>query len=306
MRAILLDVLRVTLAVAIPLASFTTGLGAPVGDAGSLWRRPARLGRALFAVLVAVPLWALLVLELLPLDRPARAGILVAVLSVGLGPVAGMNRLRVESPTARRALELNIAVLAASVVFVPLAFFGLAALFHHEVTLGWGAVARVVLLRALLPCLAGLAVARLRPLAAERMERPLAKMVNAVALLILVAALLATGKVLAAVPPVVWLACVAIAGGALAIGRLWAGDDRALRPALATAAVMRFPALALVLASATGQRPLLMPSVLAFLLIALAAEGLYRTIDKRRARRAASPGGGRPGRLAGSTATAAG
>jgi predicted Na+-dependent transporter len=303
MRGILLDVLRGILSLAIALAAFTTGLGAHAADARSLWRRPARLGSSLFAVLVLVPLWALLLLQLMPLDRMARTGILIAVLAVGLGPVAGMNRMRVDSPAARRALELNLAVLAGSAFFVPAMFFGLAALFHRQVTLGWGAVARVVFLRALLPCLLGLLFARVRPLVAARIQGPAARVVNVIALLVLVVALLATGRQLAAVRPAVWITCLAIAAGALAIGHLWAGDDAALRPALATASVMRFPALALLLAKATGQATLVMPSVLAFLLVALLAEGVYRAIGKRRARRTGSPGRARPRTAA---ATAAG
>jgi hypothetical protein len=82
--------------------------------------------------------------------------------------------------------------------------------------------------------------------------------------------------------------------GAVATGHLWARDDRALRPALASAAVMRFPALALLLAGATGLRALLMPSVLVYLLIAFAAEGIYNVAGKRRARRRAGPAAGRP------------
>ena len=294
MKALLVDVLRATLLVAIPLASFTTGLRAPGVEAGSLWRRPGRLASALFAVLVVVPLWAIVLLKLMPLERTARAGILVAVLSTGLGPITGMNRTRAASAAARRALELNIAVLAASVVFVPLAFFGLAALFHREVTLGWGAVGRVVLLRALLPCALGMLAARLSPRTAERLDRPLSIAVNVVGLVILLVALLVAGKVLAGVQPAVWIACIAIAGGALAIGQLWAGNDPTLRPALATESVMRFPALALLLATATGQRALLMPNVLAYLLIGLAAEGIYRGMSKRRGQRSARPGEGRP------------
>jgi hypothetical protein len=50
---------------------------------------------------------------------------------------------------------------------------------------------------------------------------------------------------------------------------------------------MRFPALALLLATATGQRTLLLPNVLAYLLISLAAESLYRGLSKRRGRRTA-------------------
>ena len=54
-------------------------------------------------------------------------------------------------------------MLVISLAFVPLAFAALAALFHSDVHIGVGAVAKVVLGRALVPLLLGLGAARLLP-----------------------------------------------------------------------------------------------------------------------------------------------
>src|SRR5678816_438360 len=102
------QVLKVVLMVAIVLAAFATGLGAPAPGPRSLWRQPAQLIRALLAILVAVPLWAFAFLEIVPLPQVARTGIFLAVLAVGIGPIAGMKRLSGQSPAVRRAFELNV------------------------------------------------------------------------------------------------------------------------------------------------------------------------------------------------------
>jgi hypothetical protein len=67
-----------------------------------------------------------------------------------------MKRMGPTAPSAREALDLNIIVLVVSLAFVPLAFALLATLLHRDVHLGVGAVAKVVLGRALIPLLLGL------------------------------------------------------------------------------------------------------------------------------------------------------
>src|SRR6185436_12614442 len=124
MAAIIKDVFPILLAVLIPLAAFTTGLRAPKAGQGEdrLWRRPGALVRDLVAILVLVPLWALLLVAILPLTPVVRAGLLIVALAVGIGPVAGMKRMGATVPHAHEALDLNLIVLAISMIFVPIAF----------------------------------------------------------------------------------------------------------------------------------------------------------------------------------------
>src|SRR6185437_3180226 len=138
---------RVLLAVLIPLASFVTGLGARIG-VKHLWRRPRALSRALLAVLILEPLWVLLLLRLWPLTPVVRAGLLIATISVGIGPVAALKRMSGPTSRAGDALDLNLVVLLLSMVFVPIAFAALAALYRQNLTLGFGPVAKVVSSRA--------------------------------------------------------------------------------------------------------------------------------------------------------------
>jgi BASS family bile acid:Na+ symporter len=275
----------VLLAVVIPLASFTTGLQAPKASGTRLWRRPSLLLRALLAILIAVPLWALLLVAILPLAPVAKGGILIAVLAVGIGPVAGMKRMAGTVPHARDAMDLNIVVLILSLAFVPIAFAGLAAALHRDVHVGAGQVAKVLLGKALVPMVLGLGVAHFAPSFARRAGAPLAKIINIVLLLVLVVALLATWRGLVGIGAKGWLACVATALGAVVIGHLLGGPDDGTRGVVASASTLRFPALGLVLASVTAEPKRMVPVVLAYVIAALAAVTVYGRVMARRARR---------------------
>jgi BASS family bile acid:Na+ symporter len=289
MRSVIRDVFYVLLGVLIPLASFTTGLQAPKPGRGEarLWRRPRQLTRDLLAVLILVPLWVIAVVLVLPLSPAIRAGLLISTLAVGIGPVSAMKRMGPTTPAAREALDLNLIVLVISLAFVPLAFAGLAALFRSDVHLGVGAVAKVVLGRALVPLLLGLGAARLWPRFAGSAGPVLLKILNVALLLLLVAALAVAGKQLAGVSRIGWFACAAASLGAIVIGHLMGGPEPGTRAVVAAASVMRFPALALALAAVTRQGPRLIPVILAYVLTSFVFLIVYGLVMSRRARKRA-------------------
>lgn len=287
MKAVIQDVFSVLVAVLIPLAAFTTGLLAPrrrEGETG-LWQRPAQLFRDLLAILILVPAWVLALVLITPVTPIVRAGLIVATLAVGIGPPASMNRMGPTAPTAREALELNIVVLAISLVFVPLAFALVAAMFHRNLSIGVGTVAKVVLGRALIPLLLGLGAARLFPRFSASRGPLLMKIVN-IALLVLVAvALLVSWRGMLAIGGVGWIVCAAAVVGSLLIGHLLGGPEPGSRSVVATASAMRFPALALALATATPAGRRLLPVVLDYAVLALLSVVLYGAIIGRWQRR---------------------
>jgi BASS family bile acid:Na+ symporter len=178
-------------------------------------------------------------------------------------------------PEARNALELNIALLVLSIAFVPLAFSGLALLYGRRVGIPPLEVAKVVLSRALLPLAVGLAAARLFPRRAAGLGRVLAKITQILFILLVVVALGATWRQLLGVGLQTWLACLVVAAGAVAAGHLLGGPRPATRSILAAASAMRFPALALLLASAAAQPARLTSVVLAYVICAVLAVSLY-------------------------------
>ena len=116
MKAVIRDLFRVLLAVLIPLASFVTGLAARSAGRKRLWRRPAALAWALLAVMVAVPLWVIVLVKLAPLSPMVGGGLLIATLSIGIGPMAGVKRMSGDNPAANDALDLNLVVLLLSLL----------------------------------------------------------------------------------------------------------------------------------------------------------------------------------------------
>src|SRR5262245_11299310 len=291
MRAVIQDVFSVLVAVLIPLAAFTTGLRAPRAAQGTsrLWRRPAELARDLLAILIVVPAWVLALVLLLPVSPIVRGGLIIATLAVGIGPVAAMKRMGPTVSSAQEALDLNIIVLVVSLAFVPIAFALLALLLRADVQIGVGAVAKVVLGRALIPLLLGLGAARLVPRLAASVGPWLTKIVNVALLVLVVVAILATWRQLASIGVVGWIVCLAAAVGAIAIGHLLGGPDPETRGVVAAASVMRFPALGIALAAVTPAGPRLVPVVLAYVLMALLALPISGALlGSRRRRRPAS------------------
>src|SRR5262245_59208458 len=101
MRDTLIQILRVSLGVAIPLAAFAAGLQAVGTERFWLWKRPSLLLRSLLAVLVVVPIGTMLFLAALEPAGVLRAGIVIAILSVGIGPAAAWKRARAkDAPVA--------------------------------------------------------------------------------------------------------------------------------------------------------------------------------------------------------------
>jgi BASS family bile acid:Na+ symporter len=300
MRAVIKDVFPVLLAILIPLASFTTGLQASKpGPADSrLWQRRGQLFRDLLAVLILVPLWVLLLVSIVPLAPVVRGGLLIVAIAVGIGPVASMKRMGGVTTSAREALDLNLVVLVISLVFVPLAFAAFAALFHRDLHIGVGAVAKVVLGRALLPLLLGLGAARLAPRLAAAVGPWLMKMINVVLVVVLVLAIVATWRQLAGVGIRGWLVSLAAALGAIVIGHLLGGPEPGSRGVVAAASVMRFPALALALAAVTPLGKTLMPAVIVYVVVGFLTLTAYGALMTHHSRRRAGGGTVTPLRVA--------
>jgi BASS family bile acid:Na+ symporter len=284
MRTIIKEVFPVLLGILIPLAAFTTGLRAPRTEQGHLrlWGRPQQLGRDLLAILVLVPLWAIFLVSIIPVSPIVRGGLLIAVLAVGIGPAAGLKRMSPTASGAREALDLNLIVLVLSLVFVPIAFAAVAGLFHRDLQISVGAVAKVVLGRALLPLVLGLGAARLSPRAAAAAGPVLAKIVTITLVLVVVLAIVATWKFLAQVGGVGWLAAIAVAWGAVIIGHVLGGPDPESRGIVAAASSMRFPALALVLAHVMPMSQRLIPVVLVYVIVAGLSMTIYGAVMGRR------------------------
>jgi BASS family bile acid:Na+ symporter len=287
MKAGLVEIVKVMLAVLIPLTAFTVGLRAPrrADGAPPLWKQRSLLLRSLLAVLVLVPLWALALVSVLSLSPVVKGGVLVAVVAVGIGPVSEMKRIHGDAPDARYELDLNLVVLLLSIAFVPLAFSWLASLHRVPVDIGPGAVAEVVLGRAFVPMVAGLLVARLAPRFARVAGGYLPTIENAALLVVMAVILIGTWRSLLSVGVTGWLASALTAAGGVVIGHVLGGPRPGARRVLAAASALRFPALALLLATRLPRGHQIVPVVFAYVVAALVVVTGYGIVMGGRERR---------------------
>jgi BASS family bile acid:Na+ symporter len=278
MRAVIEEAVKISLAVLIPLAAFATGADAPARGTPRLWNRPALLARALAAILIVVPLFAVVVLKVLPLSPIVRGGVLVAVLAVGIGPVAVMRRSKAPG---YEAVDLNLVVMLVSLVYVPVGFAVLAHAFNRQLHLAVFPVEKVILSRALVPMLLGIVVARSWPRIAASVQPALAKLVNTALPVLLVFLLFFLWHSVRSVNAAGFAACAVVAAGAVAIGHLLGGPDRRTRAVVANASAMRFPILGLTLAAALPQSDKVVSVVVVYLLMAMVALLVYAVLMRQ-------------------------
>lgn len=284
MRDVVRILFEVLVFAGIPLAAFATGLR--VKDPFWLWKRPRLLGRSLLAVLVVVPVVATLLVELLRPSVLARAGIIVAILSVGMGAPNMLKRSA--APGTRSAYEvgLDVVLLSLAILYIPAAIALHGAFFHHQVRIDPAQVARVVLFQMLVPLALGIAFARIWPRLVDQVGRLAGRVVHIALAIIVVFALLVTWRRLFEIGAGAWLTCAVVAASAIAIGHLFGMGQREIRPALVAFSVLRFPGLAVVIVAAVGERGrVLMPVVLAYVLTSAVLLAVYGSVSTARARK---------------------
>src|SRR5882672_1126475 len=147
---------------------FGLGLRAAPVDLLYLLQRPGLLLRSLLAVLVIMPVLAV-VLAMMFDFRPVAE---IALIALAISPVPPLLPKKEAKAGGRQsyglALMVTLALLA--IVTVPLSVEILQRVFGRPLGAAPGAIARVVLMMALLPLVAGMVVRAMRPALAERVE----------------------------------------------------------------------------------------------------------------------------------------
>ncbi len=282
MREALFDAFKVVVSVVIPLAGLAAGLRVATLDPLWLLKRPALLLRSLLAIFVLVPLGAVIFLEAIGASALVETGLIVAILAVGIGPPAVLKHTR--DPNAAYEVELNVVLMALAILFVPAAVAILGMYFQVDLRLGASRVAEVVLTRALIPMLVGVLVARLVPGVAARLVRVATTVVHVALVLVVAVALAATWRSLFALGARAWITSAAIALWALAVGHLCGGPERSSRRGLALLSTMRFPGMALLIASITPLGRQVVPVVLSYVVASAVLMALYGVVTSERRR----------------------
>jgi bile acid:Na+ symporter, BASS family len=269
------------LKVSILLNVFAIGLLASPQDATYLFRRPRELGRALLAMNLLMPLFAVSLVLIFHLN-PAMEIVLVALSISPIPPVLPRKMMKTGG-TESYAIGLLVAVGLLAIIFVPLAMEILQLVFHVPLQMSVGSVALLVLKTVLLPLGLGIIVHRFWPAPAERVAKPIS-LIGIVGLLLAVVPILFTAmpQILSLIGngTIVALAAFVIFG--LAVGHWLGGPQAENRTSLAYSTASRHPGIAIALAHANFPRQkLATAAVLLYLLINAIASIAYHVATKR-------------------------
>jgi BASS family bile acid:Na+ symporter len=245
--------LKQLVVLALQISIFATvlgfGLTSTTGDLLYLWRRPGLLARSLLAMLVLMPLVAVVLVRTFDFPLAMQA----ALVALAISPVPPLlpNRENKVVGSAPYGLGLMATAGVLSIAVVPLAVELLQRVFDRPLGFSAASIAVVMLTMVLAPLGVGVAVRSLLPAVADRTARPVATIAK---VLLVLAAL----PLLVVAAPAVWaivgdgtiLAILAFVAAGLAIGHTLGGPEPDHAAVLALSTACRHPAVALAVASA--------------------------------------------------------
>jgi BASS family bile acid:Na+ symporter len=240
---------KVGFGVSLAVLVFGSGLGVRFSDVAALLRRPGMLARSLLAVLVVAPALAVALVWVFDLNREVA----IALVALSISPLPPLLPSRGERAGGRPEYGLGLVLLLA-VFGVPVIMVSaeiLQAVFGRDYLATPWAIARLLTLTMVAPLAAGMALARLSPSTAQRLEGPLERVQRWLLPIAMIVLLISAA-------PDIWsllgdhtLTAIGIfVVGTFAAGHLLGGSDRRFAAVLAFATNCRHPATALALASA--------------------------------------------------------
>jgi BASS family bile acid:Na+ symporter len=265
--------IRLALLLSIWLIVLSLGARAPAERLVFVLRQPGALARALAAMFVAVPAFAVLVAATTPL--PSAIKFAIVAMSVGPVPPSLPYKQMKAGGEEDYALGLLVAASLVSIVITPLLVATAAHLLGAEAAIGTGRIARTLLLSIGLPLAAGMALRAVSQSAAEPVGK-LAQRAGSLTLLAVLAVMVGTAwrEIFSLFGDGAALAIVATAAIGLLAGHLLGGRHSA---GLALAAATRHPGVALAIAelSFPDQRKPITAAILLYLLITALVTALY-------------------------------
>lgn len=259
---------EIVILVGIVLIVLAIGLRARFENPLLLLHKPTLGLRAMAAMFVVLPLFALLVTWLFPLQQVVAAALLGFAVSPMLPPWAKTGAKM--GGQGDYIFGLQVLATAASIFVVPVMLWLVAWIFEIKATFDPLAFSIVLLVTVGVPLAAGIAVTRFLPGVAQRIAGPIELIGTVVLLLGVVALFVASHSViLGVIGQGTLVAIVAIVGFGLLVGHLLGGPDPGNRGALATATASRHPAIALLLAVGVfpDNEKVILGTVLLYLLV---------------------------------------
>jgi len=257
------------LKVSIVLCVFALGLTSSVQDASYLFRRPGKLFRALVAMGVLMPVFA--VAMVLIFDLHPAVEIALVALSVSPIPPLLPKKAMKAGGTGQYTIGLLTAAGLVAIVWVPMTTKIFAHVFGIPLQMTMASTAVVLCITVLGPMALGIVVHTLSPALARRLARPI-YLIGTVLLAVCALPVLfvAIPQVLSLIGNGTLLAILAFVLFGLAIGHLLGGKDISNRTVLALSTASRHPGIAIAIAHANfPQQKLAMAAVLLYLLVSV-------------------------------------
>jgi len=244
----LAQLLQLAFQVSTALTVFGFGLAASVQDVLFVVRRPRLLVISLVSMFIVMPFIALGLAWVF--DPPQLARVALVALALSPVPPLLLGKARKAGGNTSYGLGLTATVSILSIVLVPALVEFLGALMGRAFRQGPATVAGQVLVAVVLPLTAGMLVRAFLPRAANRVEKPFARVANvgvaAATVLLLVAVF---PKLLAVLTAATVAATIAFTVLGLVFGHILAGPEPGDSAVLALASALRHPGIALGLAS---------------------------------------------------------
>ncbi|MHB2169064.1 hypothetical protein [Alsobacter sp. R-9] len=241
---------------------------------------PARaVVAALLVALVAVPITAILLAEVLGL----QSGPLVGLLLMGISPGAplALRKSHQSGGDAEFAVVLQVAVAVLAIGAVPLWIAILQAVYGREAGLSVAVLAKQVFLAQVLPLSCGIALRHLAPARARQLVRPM--LIASGVLMATVGALIlfVLWRPLAGLPPAAFVASASLTIVALVLAYAACGPSPSRRMSAGTICALRNPGVALLIASANGLPAGAKVMVIAHVLVTAIILAVYLGLLKR-------------------------
>ena len=258
--------LMFTFEVSLFLTVFGFGLPATLDDVLYLFHRPGLLARSLVAMFVVMPVVVVVLVRVFDAPRTVE----IVLLALAISPVPPLLPKRVRKAGAGTAYGLGLMTTAAllSIVIVPLWIYLLGRYFEQPFVMPLSKIAEIVGQAVFLPLGGGLAVRRILPRVADRIEKPVgivAGVLLMAAVLVLVGGNLSTLWDLTGGCTLAMMAAFVLVG--LATGHLLAEPRIEHEGVLALATAARHPGIALALANANYPGEHFAGTVLLYLLV---------------------------------------
>jgi len=268
---------------ALCLIIASIGLQARARDVLAAMRNTDLVLKGLLAVNIIVPLAALIICSILPIDPLIKIGIVIMAVSP-MAPLVQMKMQKAGLDTSQ-AVGLYVALILSAILFVPATVALLSALYPTHASISVAAVGKMVFVTTLLPVAVGLAIGNWAPNFARR-AAPIVLITGFIAVLLLAVLILYKqgGAMLGLLGDGTLLAIMVTVAVGIAAGSLLGRPNPANSNALAMAAGTRHPGIAALIVHANFNEPRVMLTVLLFLLTGIIMTVAYLLWQARRTR----------------------